>query len=141
MNLLGLYFMKHQAIEKEQRDIAEFNAKKNKDLQKELEEDSADRENESKLTSVYRWVESHSQDGFVDSKSHAANLDIIFDSLYDRLEETKRENERLRDAAQAVIERWESPAWKDSEPTAEVIYRLRDTLWPNALLTKTQHKQ
>ena len=59
-------------------------------------------ENESKLTSIYRWIESHSQDGFIDSKSHAANLDIIFDSLYDRLEETKRENKRLCDAAQAV---------------------------------------
>lgn len=40
------------------------------------------------------------------------------------------ENARLREAAQAVIERWESPAWKDAEPTAAVIYRLRDVLWP-----------
>jgi len=40
----------------------------------------------------------------------------------------KAENARLRDAAQAVIERWESPAWKEAEPTAAVIYRLRDEL-------------
>jgi chromosome segregation ATPase len=40
------------------------------------------------------------------------------------------ENARLREAAQAVIERWESPAWKDAEPTAAVICRLRDVLWP-----------
>lgn len=44
--------------------------------------------------------------------------------------ELERENIRIRDAAQAVIERWESPAWKDNEPTAAVIYRLRDALYP-----------
>ena len=32
------------------------------------------------------------------------------------------------EAAQAVVDRWETPLWKDAEPTAAVIYRLRDTL-------------
>lgn len=31
----------------------------------------------------------------------------------------------LIDAARAVIARWDTPAWKESEPTAEVIDRLR----------------
>ena len=37
---------------------------------------------------------------------------------------------RLRRAAQAVVDRWNSPLWKDVGPTAEVIYKLRDLL-PN----------
>lgn len=35
------------------------------------------------------------------------------------------ENETLRAAAQAVIDRWNTPLWKDVEPTAAVIWRLR----------------
>jgi len=31
----------------------------------------------------------------------------------------------LIDAAQAVIDRWDTPLWKDVEPTAAVIGRLR----------------
>lgn len=31
-------------------------------------------------------------------------------------------------AAQSVIERWETPLWKDTEPTASAIYRLRDVV-------------
>jgi len=34
----------------------------------------------------------------------------------------------LRDAAQAVVDRWEAPLWKDVEPTAHVIARLRQAL-------------
>ena len=40
----------------------------------------------------------------------------------------REENARLREAAQAVVDRWETPTWKDAEPTAAVIYRLRDIL-------------
>lgn len=35
---------------------------------------------------------------------------------------------RITEAASAVLDRWEQPAWKDTEPTAAVIYRLRDAL-------------
>ena len=35
---------------------------------------------------------------------------------------------RITEVAQAVVDRWEQPAWKDTEPTATVIYRLRDAL-------------
>jgi len=37
-------------------------------------------------------------------------------------------NRRLRDAAQAVVDRWETPLWKDAAPTADVIYKLRAAL-------------
>ena len=39
---------------------------------------------------------------------------------------------RITEAAQAVVDRWEQPAWKDAEPTAVVIYRLRDALGRDA---------
>jgi len=44
------------------------------------------------------------------------------------LEKPEREVARLRAAAQAVVDRWETPLWKEAEPTAAVIYRLRDAL-------------
>jgi hypothetical protein len=47
--------------------------------------------------------------------------------------ELERENVRLREAAQAVIDRWETPLWKDAEPTAAVIYRMRDILSNNQI--------
>lgn len=34
----------------------------------------------------------------------------------------------LQQAARAVVNRWETPLWKDAEPTAAVVYRLRDAL-------------
>ena len=34
----------------------------------------------------------------------------------------------LQQAAQAVIDRWNTPLWKEAAPTAECIYRLRDAL-------------
>lgn len=36
--------------------------------------------------------------------------------------------DRLKKTAADVIRQWESPAWKLTEPTAGVIYRLRDAL-------------
>ena len=33
-------------------------------------------------------------------------------------------------AALAVVQRWETPLWKDAEPTAAVIARLRDAIGP-----------
>lgn len=38
------------------------------------------------------------------------------------------QNPDLRTAAQAVIDRWETPLWKDAPATAEYIARLRDAL-------------
>lgn len=40
----------------------------------------------------------------------------------------RREREALIEAAKAVVERWDQPSWKDAEPTAAVIYRLRNAV-------------
>jgi hypothetical protein len=42
----------------------------------------------------------------------------------------RNELQGLKHAAQAVVDRWETPLWKYAEPTASVIYRLRDALAP-----------
>jgi hypothetical protein len=41
---------------------------------------------------------------------------------------TKPADEVLIEAAKAVVERWETPLWKDADATAGYIYRLRDAL-------------
>ena len=38
------------------------------------------------------------------------------------------EKSQLLTAAQAVIDRWDTPNWKDVEPTAKVINELRKVL-------------
>lgn len=51
--------------------------------------------------------------------------------LKSKQDELVAENERLRealDAAKAVVVRWDTPNWKDAEPTAAVIGRLRDVI-------------
>jgi len=53
------------------------------------------------------------------------------DGLRNRIDELERENAKLRKSAQAVIDRWETPLWKEAEPTAAVIYRLRDLITTN----------
>jgi predicted RNase H-like nuclease (RuvC/YqgF family) len=63
-------------------------------------------------------------------------LEIIDDDtkqkteLHNEVERLMEELQRLKSLAQAVVDRWETPAWKDAEPTASVIYRLRDALAP-----------
>jgi hypothetical protein len=44
------------------------------------------------------------------------------------VERLREELQGLKHAAQAVVDRWETPLWKDAEPTASVIYRLRNAL-------------
>jgi len=54
----------------------------------------------------------------------------VRDSWCEAYTQERDKNQKLRSAAQAVVERWETPLWKDAEPTALVIYRLRDALAP-----------
>jgi rubrerythrin len=63
-------------------------------------------------------------------QQYTQNMQEIIDD--DTKQKTQLHNEvaRLRAAAQAVVDRWETPLWKDAEPTASVIYRLRDALAP-----------
>jgi hypothetical protein len=51
-------------------------------------------EAERKLSRIYRWVEKHNQDGFIDSLTHVQNIDLCFDSLYDKLEIAERQKNR-----------------------------------------------
>jgi len=56
-------------------------------------------------------------------------------SWLERAEKAEAENAELRekyaalvDAAEAVYARWQTPAWKDAEPTAYSINKMRDAL-------------
>ena len=49
-------------------------------------------------------------------------------SQAERIKELEAEAEQLRTAAQAVIDRWDTPHWKDVPATAEYIGRLRAAL-------------
>lgn len=48
--------------------------------------------------------------------------------LWRERDELRAENAALREAAQAVVDRWDTPNWKDAPATAEVIGRLRAEL-------------
>jgi hypothetical protein len=52
-------------------------------------------------------------------------------AMKDQICEMAAQLSKLRETAQSVVDRWETPLWKDVEPTAACIYRLRDSL-PNA---------
>lgn len=87
------------------------------------------------LSDLFKWVERRSQDGFIDSQTTEQNITRCYDALYDRLDDAIRERDEAREKlkritfnAQAVVDRWEQPSWKDTEPTAAVIYRLRNAL-------------
>jgi Skp family chaperone for outer membrane proteins len=87
------------------------------------------------FSSIHRWIERNHADGFIDSLTYLQNLERVTDCWYDRIDKIERERDEARErlakitiAAEAVIDRWEQPAWKDTEPTATVIYRLRDAL-------------
>lgn len=43
-------------------------------------------------------------------------------------DEAREGLEKIKTAAQAVVNRWEQPSWKDAGPTAAVIYRLRNVI-------------
>ncbi len=80
------------------------------------------------LSSIHRWIERNHADGFIDSLTFLQNLERVVDCWYDRIDEARQKLAKITKAAEVVIDRWEQPAWKDTEPTAAVIYRLRDAL-------------
>ena len=63
--------------------------------------------------------------------SDSENVDAYLGVCIER-DEAREALTRITEAAQAVVDRWEQPAWKDTEPTATVIYRLRDALGRDA---------
>jgi hypothetical protein len=45
--------------------------------------------------------------------------------LFEVIKRLERERNELLRAARAVLARWDSPSWKDTAPTAEVMGELR----------------
>ena len=45
-----------------------------------------------------------------------------------RIEALEAERDRLREAGQAVVDRWDTPLWEEAEATGHVINRLRAAL-------------
>ncbi len=56
------------------------------------------------LSSIYRWVERHNQDGFDDKLTHRQNVDILYDLLYDRLDMAELELNRIKRAVIATLD-------------------------------------
>ena len=48
--------------------------------------------------------------------------------LVEKLDYQAAKYQELIAAAEAVIDRWNTPLWKDAEQTAAVIYRMRDAI-------------
>ena len=69
-----------------------------------------------------------------EAKEESADLRMQVDVMSTRVDARtlalEAENQKLREASQAVVDRFETPLWKEAEPTAAVIYRLRDALNP-----------
>lgn len=54
----------------------------------------------------------------------------------DEIERSRAAIAELIEAGRAVVERWESPLWKDLPNTGEYIYALRDVIAKHTTTTK-----
>jgi len=48
--------------------------------------------------------------------------------LQRELAEAREQRDALAEAAQAVVDRWDAPTWKELEPTAKFMNALRNAL-------------
>ncbi len=55
------------------------------------------------------------------------NVEVAID-LERELAEAREQRDTLVDAAQAVVDRWDAPTWKELEPTAKLISALRKAI-------------
>lgn len=55
---------------------------------------------QSKLSTVYQWIERHHQDGFTDSLSYWQNLEKIGDKYGDRIDDAERQRDAAREDAE-----------------------------------------
>ena len=68
-------------------------------------------------------------DGFFFKRGSWSDDTLAFCRKLERERDEAREKLRLLEqAALAVVRRWDQPSWKDVEPTAAVIYKLRNAL-------------
>jgi len=63
-----------------------------------------------------------------DQLAGAGKLMKACDVLVRDLAEARKQRDTLAEAAQAVVDRWDAPTWKDLEPTAKVMNALRNAL-------------
>lgn len=49
-------------------------------------------------------------------------------NLENTLVDLQHQHNQLQELSQAIVNRWETPLWKDCKPTAEYIYALRNYL-------------
>lgn len=76
----------------------------------------------------------HPQRRIMNLQNEIAHLEEKLNRKMDELEEVTAHRDSLVSAARAVMERWESPLWKETTPTATVINKLANTLeQPNGL--------
>ncbi len=61
-------------------------------------------------------------------ESSYKSLLIKYQDLVEQNKELQLTVNELREISQAVVNRWETPLWKDTKPTAEYIYALRNYL-------------
>ena len=97
------------------------------------------------LRKYNRWRRGDERETMPDPKEFGELLDSAADRLevlerehaefFECWHEERRKRERLEIAAKAVIERWETPLWKDAPATANYIYALRNAMTHNAELT------
>ena len=65
---------------------------------------------------------------------YAAGMAVqAMDEAADALSALSQSDRELREAAQAVIEQWDTPNWKLDQPTADLINRLRAALTKDAV--------
>lgn len=63
-----------------------------------------------------------------EAREKAERYRLDANALMLQRDEARERLAKIKIAAEAVIDRWKQPAWKDTEPTATVIYRLRDAI-------------
>lgn len=73
---------------------------------------------QSELNRIYHWIERRNQDGFIDSKGHIGNLDIVWDRLCDKLDNAESDAKQSDvDALRALHERNEARRERDEYAT------------------------
>ncbi len=70
----------------------------------------------------------HQQEKILDAKAIAIQAGEKMRETITACAAAEAERDALLKASEEVIDRWDTPAWKDVEPTAAVINRLRARL-------------
>ena len=63
-----------------------------------------------------------------EARKDAANQRSLADMALAHRDAIITERDTLEEAAQAVVDRWDAPTWKDLEPTAKFMNALREAL-------------